>query len=249
MLYREKSCGKRRGGLKLMVDVIIGDIHVGNKYSRWRMLVEKLEQLEKRFDVETYVLAGDTFQVRKCENSQRLEEEKNKFLKAYNGKNKRLNKTIIVEGNHDPKDKIEEIMMTPPLTIEEVEDAVTEAIITTYAKLWCGNCYVYVLHGHNIGMEKNVNKVGRRAEALRLTKQDLIEKGTTWLRKGTIAEEDWLCLGHFEIPVCDLIGKVIGLSSWTAKTKENIIKSGTKGRIAIINDQNPNETVKLYPLF
>jgi len=138
-----------------------------------------------------------------------------------------LQKTILVRGNHDAS----------------IDLRIWEAglIIRDYGRLWCGTTDVYLVHGSGLGLENAIaqNAGIRATSVLTRWKTQLIEKGAPFPELRGL---DWLITGHFEIPVCDPLMRVCGVSAAIGDPLH-----GTKGRYAWIDPHttNPEQQVML----
>lgn len=205
--------------------VAIADLHIGDARSHYSLYVKELWQI--REELGALILLGDTIELRhpswSMEESWRLFEEVRDTLEAMGLRQK----TIMLRGNHDAS--IDLRLWEAGLKVRDL------------GRLWCEASDVYLVHGSGLGLENAIarNRGIRDSSVLALWKRWLIQKENVipelcWL--------DWLVTGHFEIPVCDPLARVCGVSSAIGDPHH-----GTKGRYVCIDPHtsNPERQVML----
>ncbi|MFQ5820099.1 MAG: metallophosphoesterase [Candidatus Heimdallarchaeota archaeon] len=195
---------------------VVGDLHIGDPKSQWRLALAYLQTVRKP-QPQLVIFNGDTFECRYAANHlvEALEEFQ-EFCETLDSMGL-LTRAVFVRGNHDS-------------AVEEVFER-GDVVVEPYVLVWCGDCDVLVIHGDGVGLEVAVNKYdGANTSALLEVKEGLKEKGHP--RLPTISEKDWLVTSHFDSGVCNATYQVCGLGSWRG---EAIWADGKKGLCAYID--------------
>lgn len=223
-----------------------GDLHIGDRQSRWREAVEVIEQLE---DLGILILAGDTLELRYLEEQRRWNQQPERPRTAKEEQWEAavwaefreftdrlddlglLDRTLLLRGNHDS-------------TID-VRFSLQGYQIQDYAYFWGGNQYVLVVHGQGLGYEAAIKWAAREqrdtTEALRRVKARLIATGNPIYPE--VRDVDWLIVAHFANAVLDMTGRVCGLSPFT-----HDLLDGRRGAFTRITPaaENPERLVELW---
>lgn len=219
---------------------VFGDLHIGNPQSRWREVIQILEQLE---DLGILILAGDTLELRYMHEQHResgrskgntqevaVWQEFQEFTSQLDQLGL-LDRTVLLRGNHDS-------------TID-IQFSLQGYHIQDYAYFWGGNQYVLVIHGQGVGFESAMKWATREqrdtTEALRRVKTRLIASKNPIYP--VLREVDWLVMAHFATAVLDMTGRVCGLSPFT----HNLL-DGRQGAFARITpaEENPERFIELW---
>jgi UDP-2,3-diacylglucosamine pyrophosphatase LpxH len=182
------------------VEVVLGDLHVGHPQSKWRQAVEWLATLDAQYRVFAFYFAGDTLELAYAHEfgeAASLQPEYDRFFQRLRDMGLAA-RCVFLLGNHDSS--------------LEVLPSSHDFVVAQYAWLFCQTFHVLILHGHGVGYTRLASAYGRSAEALRQLRQRLATKPLASLP--TLGKRDWLVTGHFDVPVRDLLGRVVGLGSW-----------------------------------
>lgn len=228
-----------------------GDLHIGDRQSRWQEALLVIEQLN---DLGVLILAGDILELRYL-HEQRTWTQQPECARTTDEKRWEaavwmefqeftdrlddmglLNRTVLLRGNHDS-------------TID-VQFSLQGYQIQDYAYLWGSNQYVLVVHGQGIGYEAAMKWAEREqrdtTEALRRVKARLIATRNPTYPE--LREVDWLIVAHFANAVLDMTGRVCGLSPFT-----HDLLDGRRGAFVRITPatKNPERLVELlkFPKF
>lgn len=217
---------------------VFGDLHIGDRQSRWREAVQIIEQLE---DLGILILAGDTLELRyleehrrwiqQCGSPRTASEEQweaavwtefHEFTDRLDSLDL-LDRTVLLRGNHD--------------SAIDVRFSLQGYQIQDYAYFWGYNQYVLVVHGQGLGYESAMKWAAREqrdtTEALRRVKTRFIATGNPIYPE--LREVDWLIVAHFANAVLDMTGRVCGLSPFT-----HDILDGRRGAFARITPTAEN---------
>jgi len=182
------------------VEIVLGDLHVGHPYSRWKEAVECLATLDREYRIFAIYFAGDTLELAYAHefgDEKQLQYEYDGFFQQLRDEGL-ASRCVFLVGNHDSS--------------LDVLPSAHEFVVAEYAWLYCITFHVLILHGHGIGYERLASQYGRSAEALRQLRKQLIKRPPRDLPK--LAKKDFFITGHFDIPVRDLAARVVGLGSW-----------------------------------
>ncbi|MFQ5819339.1 MAG: metallophosphoesterase [Candidatus Heimdallarchaeota archaeon] len=190
---------------------VFGDLHIGSPESHYEIGIEEIRRKE---DIDTLILAGDTLELRYGP----VEEVFERFYTFRDALQEigLLKRTILLPGNHDAG-----IMH---------KFWQSGLILKAHAWIWCRGNSVLVVHGDGIGLERAIaaNQGRRNRNALRLLKQQLLEERPDFFPP--LSASDWVVTAHFQIPQNDPHWRVCGISDWTGNPR-----SGLKRRYAIID--------------
>jgi len=142
---------------------VVGDLHIGDPKSQWRLALAYLRTVRKP-KPQLVIFNGDTFECRYAAThlAEALEDFQ-EFCETLDTMGL-LARAVFVRGNHDS-------------AVEEVVER-GDVVVEPHVRVWCGGCDVLVIHGDGVGLEAAVNKYGgANTKALIEVRQGLIEKG------------------------------------------------------------------------
>jgi hypothetical protein len=225
---------------------VFGDLHIGNRQSRWREVIQILEQLE---DLGALIFAGDTLELRymheqrhwiEPSEEQQTRPEKTQEVTVWNEFQEftdqldqlgLLDRTVLLRGNHDS-------------TID-IQFSLQGYQIQDYAYFWGGNQYALIIHGQGIGYESAMKWATREqrdtTEALRRVKTRLTASRNP--SYPVLRKVDWLIVAHFATAVLDMTGRVCGLSPFTHDLLDG--RRGAFARIAPA-EENSERFIELW---
>lgn len=201
----------------------MSDLHVGDPFSKWRDAMNILQHHGSKMNV--IVFAGDTYDLKALNaattpgSHQRILNEI-EFFKQSLEDSGLLDKTVFIQGNHDP---------SLPRRM--------------YVKLATLAGRVFILHGHNLGAERIAKRSNWGGSTGERIKKKLVE-GCEFEWAPQLRPEDWLFMGHSHVSYFVTEAKVVGLGCWYGSYSNPSV-----GSYLVINDQPDNNPSSLKTLY